>query len=183
MLQYNYMKRKIITYFLMFIFLLAVGAWAVFCIRTHAQKVHQQALEKQKFDEQEHEKKVATYAIEHLEIMEKAVDAYIKRPGDSPKFDILLDEILKWAETDLSYGQWDGTLGVYTTKYFIYLGGCYSSWCYIEATRKGNSYSLYLKHDGEKWSEKRCSTEKTQLGRLICKHLEPRGRQYIDGEG
>ncbi len=183
MLQYNYMKRKIITYFLVFILLLAAIAAAVFCIRAYYQEAQQKALEKQKIAEQEHEKKVATYAIEHLDIMEKAVEAYIKRPGDSPKFDILLDEKLKLSEADLSYGQWDGTLGVYTTKYFVYLGGCYSTWCYIEATRKGNSYSLYLKHDGKKWAEKRCSTEQTALGRLICKRLEPNGWKYVEGEG
>ncbi|MBR3631478.1 MAG: hypothetical protein IKN49_00160 [Elusimicrobiaceae bacterium] len=177
------MKRKIIIYFLIFISLLVAAVAAFFCIRSYYQKAQQQALEKQKLEEQEHEKKVVTYAIEHLDIMEKALEAYIKRPGDSPKFDILLNEILKLAETDLSYGQWDGTLGVYTTKYFVYLGGCYSSWCYIEANRKGNSYSLHLKHNGKKWSEKRCYTKRTELGRLICNHLKPSGWKYVEGEG
>ncbi|MBO7237847.1 MAG: hypothetical protein J6U96_00970 [Elusimicrobiaceae bacterium] len=182
MLQYNYMKRKTIVYALVLVLLLSTIAVATSCIRGHYHKTQQQTYEKQKLEEQEHEKKVATYAIEHLNIMKKAVESYIKRPGDSPKFDILLNEILKLEETDLSYGKWDGTLGVYTTNYFVYLGGCYSTWCYIQANRKNNSYTLYLKHDGTKWSQKRCSTELTELGRLICKYLEPIGWEYVEGE-
>lgn len=184
------MRRKIIIYLFIAIFLFLAVATTAFCVRNRYQRIqHQeqemkeaQAREAQKQKTQEFEKTLSSYAIHHLNIMKKAVDLYIKHTGDTPRFDIEINEILKLAETDLSHGEWDDILDVYNTKYFVYLGSCYSTWCYIQANRKNLSYSLYIKHDGQKWSHKRCATEHTEWGRFICDYLKSSGWEYVEGE-
>lgn len=175
------MKRKIIYGIVVFIILLLiVGAGVLYKMHRSAAPVPPPPPALQTLDAQE--QAIAHYAIAHLKRMERPIEHYIKHPSDLPKSDILLEEILKLYETDLSHGEWDETLGVYTTPHFIYIGGCYSDWCYVEANRKGNIYSLYIRHNGNAWSEKSCATQKTEPGRKICQYLKKLGWTYVDGE-
>ena len=134
------------------------------------------------YSEYHYEKQTLKEALHNLSTMKKAVELYFSNTNDYSKADIFLQEILKLAEMDLTQGQWDTVMGVYASDNFIYIGGCYSTWCYIEANRKNISYNLFLKYDGKKWINKNCSTQFTEVGRSICQQLQKQGWKYIDGE-
>ena len=147
---------------------------------------HQKEEQRKEKDYKDYEKTIAKGAIKNMSVMKKGVERYFKHPHNSSsdaylQSDILLQEIMKLAELDLRRGQWD-SMGVYSSPNFVYLGGCYSNWCYIEANRKENSYTLYMQYNGKKWEKKYCSTQLTELGRYICKHLEKHGWKYVEEE-
>ncbi len=119
--------------------------------------------------------------LHHMETIKKALTHFMRGRKKLPTTDILLEEIVKLSDMDLSNGAWDD-LGVYTTPNFIYMGGCYSQWCYAEADRKDNSYTLLLRHDGKRWQVKACATQGTELGRRVCEHLKLHGWAYLEGE-
>ena len=133
-------------------------------------------------DPNQQEKQLLQEPISNLKTLKKAMEQYFKNPGNATQSDILLQEILLLAEMDLINGQWDEGMGIYTTPHYVYIGGCYSDWCYVEANRKDSSYSLYLQYNGNKWVKQHCSTQRTELGRFICNHLKSSGWKYIEGE-
>lgn len=126
-------------------------------------------------------KQIIAESVNNLKTVKKAIESYTKQRNHLPDTEILLEEIVKLADLDLSQGSWD-EMGVYTTEYFIYIGGCYSTWCYAEANRKNNFYSLQIRHNGKKWDTKVCTTQNTELGREVCRHLRKHGWKYQDGE-
>lgn len=117
----------------------------------------------------------------HMHLMQEAVNTYLHKHKALPQNNIHLKQLVMEADLDLSHGKWD-ELGVYTTPHFIYMGTCYSTWCYVEATRKDNLYSLYMEHNGQQWIIQTCGTENTELGRRVCQQLQPWGWKYLEGE-
>lgn len=169
------MKNKKIIYFSLAVLLLALGTTALFLTRDNDEDP---SLTRQEIAQR---RQIVLDSLHHMHTIKKAMELYIKRRDRLPTTDILLEEIVKLADMDLSNGQWDD-LGVYTTEYFIYVGGCYSTWCYAEANRKDNSYSLLIRHDGKKWITQACATQNSELGRTVCKRLQKEGWLYHDGE-
>lgn len=83
---------------------------------------------------------------------------------------------------ELSGGSWGGSEGetdcTYTTAHFKYFAlTCGGVHCTAEISRIPNyDYTLVLDdHNGDT-----CFTQETDLGRYICKYLEPKGWRYID---
>ena len=140
-----------------------------------ASKQQQQKLEAQ-------EKQLLAGALEYLDSIKKAVASYATQQVNPPQSDILLQEMLKLSEIELPKGRWDNTLGVYFTPHFIFIGNCYSIWCYVDVTRKGNFYTLHMKHNGKVWTKQICATQNTPLGQTICHYLEAQGWTYQEGE-
>ena len=88
------MKKKTILCLMVFILLLlSVGA-AFYAYPRY--RVEQN---------EKHEKQLVAKAIHYLDIMKKAVGQYAKRSTDAPKFDILLDEMLKLGGVTMPKGQ------------------------------------------------------------------------------
>ena len=170
------MKNKKIIYFSLAVLLLAIGLTALFLTRDDEDDP---SLTRQEMAQR---RQIVLDSLHHMQTIKKAIALVYKNERVSlPTTDILLEEIVKLADMDLSNGQWDD-LGVYTTEYFIYVGGCYSTWCYAEANRKDNAYSLLIRHDGKKWVTQACATQNTELGRTVCQRLKKRGWHYQEGE-
>ncbi len=181
------MKTKKRIWIWICIVILALGCgWCIYQWPRYQQTKYKDDKQRQEMKFKEQEIKLAKGAIKNMSVMKKAVERYFKHPHNSNpntslQSDILLQEIMKLAELDLRRGQWD-SMGVYSSPNFVYLGGCYSNWCYIETNRKENSYTLYMQYNGKKWEKKYCSTQLTDLGRYICKQLQPNGWAYVEEE-
>lgn len=168
-------KKNIICFLISISLLLLILAAAVFYVPKQYQSIQNEKQEDQ-------EKQLVAKAIVYLDSIKQAVALYAAQRSDSPKLDILLDEMLKLSGTELSKGRWDNTLGAYFTPHFIYMGNCYSTWCYVEVTRKGNLYTLHVKHNGKVWTKQICATQNTPAGQMICQHLQSQGWEYLEGE-
>lgn len=91
---------------------------------------------------------------------------------------------------ELTGGEWDRSTSVYLTKYFEYSGVCGNDHCITEHYRRTSANALYAfqsykgKHSDTVYTDwhRKCITEKTEIGRYICKSLENLGWEYLDIE-
>ncbi len=127
-------------------------------------------------------------AVEALTIgknLQDAIDVYVLSNGYQKV--VFLKEKASYtkAELDIDLGSsLDCTGSAYcASKNFNYYAYCESSHCAIEIHRDSpNSvlYSMvYWKNNAGEWS-KTCWTNHTDIGRGVCKGIEPQGWTYID---
>lgn len=136
------------------------------------------------------EKSRATEAMSNIATIKKQIELYILENGlPSGNEEIYYKD---FASVDLSGGEWDGNY--YITKNFDYL---------VFVTAKGGYIEVWRDHDlnlYDFWSTTfpqdenynsdspvgewyhSCVTQSNDLGRKICKHYEPLGWKYVDGD-
>lgn len=129
------------------------------------------------------EKARMTEAINNMTTIKRAVDLFLIQEGGMPTVLVELSDILSMSGTELSGGIWNNQTD-FQTKHFSYYGGCYDSFCEIQAMYEPTGeYTLYLyRTSTSSWTAQQCVTQNTDLGRDICKQAEPFGWEYADWE-
>ena len=117
-----------------------------------------------------------TEALVNIKNIENSIDMYLLKNGFQREEEVVGEDLL---DIELSGGEWDDNK-YYTNKH-KYSMGCASA-CELLVSDKNDFYSsaaldVYWM-PGDK--SKGCFTNDTDIGRFICKYLEPLGWEYID---
>lgn len=122
------------------------------------------------------EKARVTEAITNINTMKKQSELYILENG-FPASGII--QYKDFANVDLSGGEWN-QYDTFRSKYFNYEGWVARSWALIDTYRHSDKpYYLDLSFNGTEWTQD-CYTYENNVGRKICKFLEPMGYNYND---
>ena len=125
------------------------------------------------------EKARTTEALSNMKALEKAIDIFLLENGGFPQDQLELTDFLERSGIELSGGEFDD--GAYYTKNFQYSARCSSFDCEIFAFRLPYEYELYIEIYSDR-KQYQCLTVYTDLGKSVCKQLEPLGWAYSEGE-
>ena len=132
------------------------------------------------------EKAKVAEALVNVKAIEGAMQRYILTNG-YPSNQIYFKD---FADIELSGGYWRELGDDYFTKNFTYYSICSRNGCGIEVYRQKKNADLYALSDvyalivfvTQEGVSHSCITQLKEMGRYICKYLEPQGWQYIDDE-
>lgn len=126
------------------------------------------------------EKARASEGIQTAATLTRAIDIWLMENGGFPTSITGIKDL--GLSIDLSGGEWEGNSNdVYNTKNFQIYSDCHSNACFIEILRLPYEYTLNLTKttiNGE-WN-KTCYTQKTEIGKNICKSMTSHGYTYTD---
>ena len=130
------------------------------------------------------EKSRVAEALFNAKIIQEQVDLYLLENGWPYNHRV---KYTNFASVDLQGGYWDYVYSSYYTKNWGYLDINFDSDIFVTIERQTDSaeyyYDLTLFKDSssETWL-RRCVTQKSNMGRYICKYLEAYGWVYSDTE-
>lgn len=119
------------------------------------------------------EKTKLTEALLNIKTIQGAAERYILANG-LPSEQVNLED---FSDIDLTGGDWD-EWGDYVTRDFQYWFSIQPTGYYIEIYRK--DIYAFQKFDNE--DTIKCITQRSKMGRYICKYLETQGFEYSDSQ-